>query len=37
MILTARPTAPSPKMATEEPFLGFATLRVAPNPTRGKK
>lgn len=30
--LTARPTAPSPKIATEEPFFGFATFRVAPKP-----
>lgn len=30
--LTAKPTAPNPKIATEEPFLGFATLKIAPNP-----
>lgn len=36
MILTASPTAPSPKMATEEPFFGLATLRVAPNPSNGE-
>ena len=29
---TARPTAPNPKTATVEPFLGFATFRVEPNP-----
>lgn len=32
--LTARPTAPSPKTATVEPFLGFATFKVAPRPER---
>ena len=30
--LTARPTAPRPKIATVEPFGGFATLIVAPRP-----
>jgi hypothetical protein len=35
--LTARPTAPSPKMATDEPFFGFATFKVAPRPTGKKK
>jgi hypothetical protein len=35
--LTARPTAPSPKMATDEPFFGFATFKVAPRPTGQKK
>lgn len=32
--LTARPTAPSPKTATVEPFFGFATFKVAPRPER---
>lgn len=31
--LTARPTAPSPKIATVDPFFGFATFKVAPRPT----
>lgn len=31
-MLTARPTAPNPKTATDEPFFGFATFRVAPRP-----
>ena len=30
---TASPTAPSPKTATVDPFLGFATFKVAPRPT----
>ena len=30
--LTARPTAPIPKIATVEPFFGFATFKVAPRP-----
>lgn len=30
--LTARPTAPNPKTATEEPFVGLATFKVAPRP-----
>lgn len=30
--LTAKPTAPSPKTENVEPFLGFATFNVAPNP-----
>jgi len=30
--LTARPTSPRPKIATVEPFGGFATLIVAPRP-----
>ena len=29
---TARPTAPRPKIATVEPFFGFATFKAAPNP-----
>lgn len=33
--LTARPTAPRPNIATVEPFGGFATLIVAPRPTKG--
>jgi hypothetical protein len=34
MSLTARPTAPRPKIATVEPFFGFATFRVAPSPEK---
>lgn len=34
--LTARPTAPNPKTATVEPFLGFATFSVEPNPMEYK-
>ena len=30
--LTASPTAPRPKIATDWPFLGFATFTVAPKP-----
>lgn len=30
--LTARPTAPNPKTATVDPFVGFATFIVAPRP-----
>lgn len=30
--LTARPTAPNPKTATVDPFVGFATFKVAPRP-----
>jgi hypothetical protein len=32
VLLTARPTAPRPKIATVEPGFGFATLSVAPSP-----
>lgn len=32
-LLTARPTAPNPKIATVEPFIGLATFRVAPSPS----
>jgi len=32
--LTARPTAPRPKIATVEPFGGFATLIDAPRPSK---
>jgi hypothetical protein len=32
--LTARPTAPRPKIATVEPFFGFATFSVAPSPKK---
>jgi hypothetical protein len=34
--LTARPTAPRPKIATVEPFFGFATFSVAPSPEEKK-
>jgi hypothetical protein len=34
--LTARPTAPNPKTATDWPFLGFATFKVAPRPFKHK-
>jgi len=30
--LTASPTAPNPKTATVEPFVGFATFKAAPRP-----
>lgn len=30
--LTARPTAPNPKTATVDPFVGLATFIVAPRP-----
>ena len=35
--LTARPTAPSPKIATDDPFFGFATFTVAPKPEKEEK
>ena len=31
-LLTERPTAPNPKIATVEPFGGLATFKVAPRP-----
>ena len=31
-ILTAKPTVPSPKMATVDPFSTFAVLQAAPTP-----
>ena len=30
---TARPTAPGPNIATDEPLLGFAAFNVAPRPS----
>jgi hypothetical protein len=35
--LTARPTAPSPKIATVDPFSTSATFHAAPTPTRKYK
>jgi hypothetical protein len=35
--LTESPTAPKPKIATVEPFFGFATLTVAPKPKQMEK